>query len=146
MTFDPSIVRIMKKEIQACDVVFSGYPLRFNGMALVAGGCMMLKRNTLERIVFRCHEFKHGGVITEDAFLEEDLYHLGAHVKKGYFLSISHYVTEHEAKDIAPQPVNLIQRISNQAAIRHYLLKASLLTQHNLAGELKKMVNRYYRL
>ena len=61
MTFETSVIKTMKREIQGYDVVFSGYPLRSHGIGLAGAGCVMLTRGTLEKIRFRCHEFKSGG-------------------------------------------------------------------------------------
>jgi len=74
MTFEPSVIKIMEKEMHGYDVVFSGCPLRGYGVGLAGAGCVMLTRGILERIKFRCYEFRNGEVISEDNILEMDLF------------------------------------------------------------------------
>jgi hypothetical protein len=82
MTYNPHVIEIMEKEIQGYDFVHSGYPLRDFGIALIGTGCTMLTRNILEKLEFRCCEFKNGQVIPEDCLLEVDLFELRSKIKK----------------------------------------------------------------
>lgn len=143
MTVDPLVIEILKREIQGYDVVFSGCPLRDYGIGLAGSGCMMLTRGTLEKLKFRCVEFENGEVIFEDNLLEMDLFRLGSRVKKGFFLSISHYKTENEARHIDPQPVGVLRRITNSAFIRYALIRASLIVHYNIPWKLKVSLNRF---
>ena len=143
MTFDSSVIKIMEKEIQDYDVIFSGYPLRDYGIGLTGAGCAMLARSVLERVKFRCCEFKNGEVIFEDNLLEMDLFRLGSRIKKGFFISISHYRSENEARQIAPQPVGTVRRIANSAFVRYGLIRASIITQHNIPWKLKILINKF---
>ncbi len=143
MTFDPSVIKIMEREIQGYDVVFSGYPLRDYGTGLAGSGCLMLTRSILEKLGFRCYEFKNGEVIVEDNVLEMDLFRLGSRIKKGFFLSLSHYKSENEVRHITPQPVGALRRITNSAFVRYVLIKASIMTQHDIPWKLKVLLNKF---
>ena len=146
MVFDPSIVSIMQKEIQGYDVVFSGYPLQHYGIGLAGAGCLILTRNVLEKINFRCYEFENGEVIFEDNVLEMDLFRLGNRVKTGFFTTISHFNSANEVKHITPQPVGTFRKLSNCQLVRYVLIRASIICQHNIPWRLKIMLNRFLRL
>ncbi|MFC1905079.1 glycosyltransferase family A protein [Chloroflexota bacterium] len=146
MTFDPSVVNIMKKEIQGYDVVFSGYPLKRYGMGLAGMGCVMLTRSILEKVKFRCYEFKNGELIFEDNLLEMDLFRLGSRSKKGFFLSINHCRSATEARHITPQPVGIFRKIANCAFIRYVLLSVSIMIQLNIPWNLKVFLNKLFNI
>ena len=137
MIFEPSVIDTLEREIRNSDVVFSGYPLKRHGIGLAGAGCLMLSRDILERIQFRCYEFRNGEVIFEDNLLEMDLFRLGAHVKKGFFLPISHYTSPFEAKHITPQRVSMIRKILNFTLIRYVLIRASIVVHLNIPWKLK---------
>jgi hypothetical protein len=141
MTFEPSVIETMEKKIQGYDVVFSGYPLHRYGIGLAGAGCMMLTKSILEKIRFRCYEFKNGEVIFEDNALEMDLFELRGRVKKGLFLSINHYRSATEARVITPQPLGLLQKITNWAFARYWLIKVSIVLQHNMPWKLKALLS-----
>jgi len=143
MTFDPSVIKITEREIQGYDVVFSGCPLWDYGKGLAGSGCMMLTRGILERIKFRCYEFRNGEVIFEDSILEMDLFRLSSRIKKGFFLSLSHYKSENEATHITPQPVGVLRKITNSAFVRYVLIKASIMIQHDIPWKLKVLLNKF---
>jgi len=143
MTFDPLVIKIMKKEIQGYDVVFSGYASRdFKGYELGAG-CCMLNRRTLEKISFRCLEFKNGEVIREGCMRELDLIKLGSKVKKGFFLCINHYKSKNEAKSVDPQPLGLFRSITTSRFVRYILISASIMLRHDISGRLARLVYRF---
>lgn len=142
MTFDPLVIRIMEKEIQGHDVVFSGYaPKGFKGYELGAG-CSMLTRHTLEKIRFRCLEFKNDEVIREGCMREMDLIRLGSKVKKGFFLSVSHYKSKNEAKSVDPQPLGLFRSITTSRFVRYTLISASIMLRRDISGKLARLVYR----
>ena len=143
MTYDPNIIEIMGRETQGYDVVFSGCPLRDFGTGLAGSGCMMLSRGTLEKVEFRCCEFKNGEAMSEDNLLEMDLFRLGSRIKKGFFLSISHYKSENEARHIDPRPVGVLRRIANSPLVRYGLIRASLIVHYNIPWKLKVLLNRF---
>jgi len=124
------------------DVVFSGTPLRGYGTGLAGAGCAMLTRSILERFKFRCYEFKNGEVMFEDNILEMDLFRLGSRVKKGFFLSLSHYISAAEVKHIAPQPVGILRKIVNCPFVRYWLIRASIIIQRNIPWKLKALLSR----
>lgn len=143
MTFETSIIEILGKEIQGYDVVFSGYPLRSYGIGLAGAGCAMFTRSILKKIKFRCYEFKNGEVIFEDNMLEVDLFRLGSRVKKGFFLSIQHYISPTEAKYITPKPVGILRRMTNCIFVRYILIKVSIILQFNIPWKLKVLLNKF---
>jgi len=142
MTFEPSVIRIMENEIQGYDVVFSGYPLQRYGIGLAGAGCMMLTRNTLDKIRFRCYEFKNGEVIFEDSVVEMDLFRLRSRIKKGFFVSVDHYASATDAIRITAQPVGLLRRIANCAFARYALIRASIMLKYNIPWKLKVGLSR----
>lgn len=142
MTYEPAIIKIMQREIDGHDVVFSGCPIRGYGTGLAGAGCLMLTRDTLEKIRFRCLEFKNGEVMFEDNLLELDLFGLRSRIKRGVFLHTSHYKSENEARHIAPHPLGTYQRIVTSAYVRYGLIKASLMVKHNIPWKLKVLADR----
>jgi hypothetical protein len=142
MTFDPSVINIMKKEIDGYDVVFNGYHLRHFGVGLAGLGCTLLNRRTLEKIVFRCCEFTNGEVIFEDNLLEIDLFRLGSRIKKGFFLSTNHHMDATRTEHIDPQPVGLLRRIANWPFARYLLIRASIMFRHNIPWKMKILLSK----
>lgn len=136
MTCDPSVIKTMLREIRGYDVVFCGYAGRHYGVCLGIG-CSMLTRGTLERVKFRCREFKNGKMIGEGEMLEMDLIGLGSRVKKGFFLSVCHYYNENEARCVTPQPLGLFRRIANSSFVRYGLIRASLVARRDIALKLQ---------
>lgn len=137
MVFHPSVVATMERAMDGYDVVFSGYPLRQGGMGLAGGGCVMLTRDTLEQLEFRCFEFKNGEVMFEDTVLEVDLYRLGSHVRKGFFVPITHYITPTEARYVTPHSLGIARKIANSTFIRRALIETSIVIHHNIPWKLK---------
>jgi hypothetical protein len=145
MTVQPSVINIMKKEMEGYDVVFSGYPLRYKGMGLAGAGCAMLKRSVLEKLNFRCYEFKNGEVIFEDNVLEMDLFRLRSRVKKGFFLSINHFTDADNMKRITPRPVGVFRKLINHPMLRYELIKTSIDLKCNIPWKLKTILSRFIR-
>lgn len=87
----------------------------------------------MEKIKFRCYEFKNGQTITEDNVAEMDLFRQGCHIKKGFFLSIDHYTSSGEAKHITPQKVGLYRKVMTSAIVRFCLIRTSVAIHYNLA-------------
>ncbi|MBA7625851.1 hypothetical protein ES703_33285 [subsurface metagenome] len=143
MTYDPLVIKIMEQESQGYDVVFSGYAGRDFGISTAGVGCSMLHRSTLEKLKFRCYEFKNGDVIDEGVTLEMDLTKLGQRVRKGFFLSICHYTNECEARCIDPQPMGLFRKITNSSLFRYVLIRASIVTRHDISGRLQFLVYNF---
>lgn len=139
MIYEPAVVKIMKTMIQDCDIVFSGYPLRDFGIGLTGAGCMMVNRDTLKKIQFRCAEFKNGDMVSEDNLFEMDSFRLGCKIKKGIFIHASHYKSENEVKHVAPQPVSLYRRITTSSLIRYLLIRSSLIVNYNIQKRLWTM-------
>ena len=146
MTFHPSVIEIMKKEIQGYDVVHSGYALRHHfGVGLNGLGCSMLTRDILEKIRFRCCEFRNGEVVDEGSMLEMDLVRLRGRIKRGIFVSICHYENESEARSIDPQPLGLFQRMTNHSLVRYALIRTNITLRRDITSRLKSLLYRFRR-
>lgn len=143
MVYDPGVIKCLHHEIQNYDVVFSGYEMRDYGIGLAGAGCIILSRATMEKVRFRCIEFKNGETITEDNALEMDLFRLRRRVKKGFFISIAHYITMTEAKKVTPREVRRLYKITNNALIRYALLRISIIVHYNIPWKLKIVSNRF---
>jgi hypothetical protein len=141
MVFDPLVVSKVEAALEGYDAVFSGYPLRNYGEGLVGAGCLMLKRNILEKICFRCYEFRNRQVIFEDNLVEMDVFQAGGKIRKGYFVSIDHYVNKDQVKHIDPQKVDMIRRVTSSAFVRYCLIKASVLLHWNIPWTFKVLLN-----
>lgn len=145
MTYDPTVVGTLVKNIRGHDAIFSGYWLRDNhGIALTGGGCCMLDRHALARLTFRCVEFKGGKAILDDSLLELDLFRLECRAKKGFFVSISHYENKTQARHMHPQRVGIAMRMVNSSVVRYALIRASLILHINLPWRLKMLFNRLH--
>jgi len=144
MTYDPNIIGIMERGIQNCDGIYSGYPLRDFGICLAGGGCCMLTATVVERIGYRCIEFKNGVALTEDTLLELDLIRSGKRIKRGFFLAISHYDSEGQAKTIGPQPLGLYRGITQSVFVRYTLIRASITFKSNIGDWLRNLIYRLY--
>ncbi|MBM3156312.1 MAG: hypothetical protein FJ004_03390 [Chloroflexi bacterium] len=138
---EPSIVKILKKKIHGYDVVFSGSPIRGYGVGLCGAGCMMVSRDTLKKVKFRCIEFKNGDVMFEDNMLEMDLFKLGAKVRKGLFLHCSHYKNKTEARHVAPQPTGVYRALTTASFFRYLLIRSSIVVNRNIPWRLKTLVD-----
>lgn len=140
MTFEPSVISTMEEQILGYDVIFSGCPLHNYGTGLSGTGCVMLRRCVLERVKFRCYEFRNGEVMFEDNLLEMDLFQLGCRIKKGFFLSVSHYKDATEASSITPKSVGIVRKTANSAFLRYVLLRMSFIFHRNIPWRLKKIL------
>lgn len=139
---EKAIIKILKEKIRGYDVVFSGCPIRGYGVGLCGAGCVMMSRNILERVRFRCIEFENGEVMFEDNLLEMDLFKLGAKIKKGFFLHCSHYRSEAEARHIAPQPIGVCRRLRTASLLRYLLIRSSIAAKRNIPWRLKTFTDR----
>lgn len=139
---DADIIEIMEREIQGYDIVFSGCPLRDYGIGLAGAGCVMINRSVLEKIRFRCVEFKNGDVMFEDNLLELDSFKLRSRIKRGFFLHVSHYKSANEARNIEPHLVSLYQRITTSVLVRYVLIRASFVVKRNIPWRLKVIADK----
>ena len=142
MVYEPSIISIMKKKIQNFDVVSSGYRSRFWSDWVIGGGCLMINRETLKKIAFRCYEFKNGQVIYEDELLEVDLFACHARVKKGIFASIRHYSDRKECYSVHPQAVGWFRTLTNHPLLKYLLIRMGILAKYNIARRLRVLKKR----
>ena len=144
-TYDPHVIGIMLEKIKGYSVAQSGCALRTAGIGLSGTACTLFTRDILERLEFRCLEFKNGQVMPEDMMLELDLYRLRGRIKKGFFLSNSHYRNATEARCITPRPVGVPRWIANASLVRYMLIRTSILIGCNIPWTLKLFVNRLPR-
>jgi len=142
MLCEPDIVTTMMKYIDGGDTVFNGYALRGHGIGLAGAGCLMLNRRVLERISFRCREFKNGEVIFEDNLLEIDLFRLHARVKKGIYVATDHYQDADSFKHLEPYSIGIVRRLANHPFIRYILIKSSMAVHYNIPWRLKGFLEK----
>ena len=142
MTYEPSVISIMKAKIQGFGVASSGYRLSRWSSWGFGGGCLMINRETLNKIAFRCYEFKNGQVIAEDQVLDMDLFSCHARVKKGIFVSVTHYPSRDEYFTIRPQPVGWFQTVANKLLVRYMLIRMSILAKYNIPLKLHVLLYR----
>ncbi|MFC1938101.1 hypothetical protein ACFLWH_00345 [Chloroflexota bacterium] len=133
----------MKSQIQDFEVVSSGYWLPRWGSWAFGAGCLLINRETLARITFRCYEFKNGEVINEDTVLDMDLFSCHARVNKGIFVSIKHYKNNQEYYAIKPQPMGWFQKLNNTLLVGYMLTKISILAKYNIAGKLHTLLGKF---
>jgi hypothetical protein len=143
MIYDPAVIRILETQKRGCEVIYSGYSLKDNWLAMSGFGCVLLSRKTLESIQFRCVEFKKGDVLCEDEMLEFDLNRKGYRVRKGIFLNIDHYRSPSEKFSIRPQRAPLVNRFFNQKYLRYVLIRLSLATQVDISARSKRVIQKY---
>ncbi len=142
MTSDPSIIEIMLRKIQGNDVVFSGYAVRTVSLTCLGIGCSLLTRDILEKLRFRCYEFKNGHVIDEGEVLEMDLFSHHAKVNRGFFVSTKHYRNAQEYAAIEPQPVSWFRKMTNNLLVRYMLIRGGILLRHDILGKLQLVLYR----
>jgi hypothetical protein len=142
MIYEMNVVNTLVEKLDRNDVVFSGAALKQNGLGLTGCGCVLLKRDTLEKLKFRCYEFKNGEVIFEDNVLEMDLFALRSRVVKEFFLEIDHYLNSTEIASVSPQNVGLVRRMVNNNLLRFCLIKSSISLHYNVPWHLKKLFRK----
>ena len=148
MIYDPDIIRKLLDEIRGCDVVHSGHRVRWGDHAIAMGaGCVLISRQVLEKVTFRCFEFRNGDKLDDGLTFELDLIRSGCRVKKGVFLHIDHYIDDKKVRSIAPQTVGLFRRISTSKPFRYIILRSSLLLRRDISSWLhfalfRMLVNR----
>jgi hypothetical protein len=141
MIYDPKVIEIMSRELHGYDAVFSGAPRKDFGIGFAGAGCLLLKRKALEKVRFRCFEFKNGDIIAEDTTLEMDLFRRGCHIKKGIFVSLNHYIDSTESRHINPTKVSLYKSISHSPFLRYCLIRASTLIHYNIPAHLRVLLH-----
>jgi hypothetical protein len=134
MTYEPSVVNILEKELKGCGAVFSGYTDKNGMVCLAGGGCLMLSREALTRIQFRCCEFKNGQIFCEDTMAELDLFRNGFRLKKGAFFMIDHYISPDITLHFIPQKLGF-HKITTNSLLRFFLIRTSLCIHYNILSE-----------
>jgi hypothetical protein len=146
MTYDPQTINIMTRELEGYQVIFCGTPMKDYGTGMAGAGCVLLKREILEKISFRCYEFKNGEVINEDNVLEADLFKLRSKVKKGYFISMDHYIDATKFVHLDPQKAGILRTLSNNVFLRYCLIKASIFVHFNIPVKMRLIMIRLVRV
>ncbi len=145
MTYDPRIIGIMLNEMGDREVIFSGSPRKDFGLGLSGAGCLLMKKEVLEKINFRCYEYKNGDVIPEDSMLEMDLFRMGIRSRKGFFVSMDHYVNVVEARHLGPRKVGIFRRLVNNNLLRYWLIRTSISVHRNIPVRLQPWANKLRR-
>ena len=136
MVYEPAVIGVIKSKIQGFDVASSGYRLRRWG-ELGFSGCALIKRKILNRITFRCYEFKNGQVIYEGELFDMDMFTCHARVQVGIFVSIKHYRNREEYYAIDPRPLGWFRTLTNNPLLRYMLVRMSILIKYNIAYNLQ---------
>ena len=102
----------------------------------MGAGCALISKGALEKIAFRCFEFRNGDIMDDGLTLELDLIIAGCRVKKGVFVGIDHYIDAERVRSIEPQPLGLFRRISTSRPFRYALLRLSLLLRRDISSRL----------
>lgn len=137
MIYEPDIIRVLLNEIRGYDVVHSGHRVRWSDHAIAMGaGCALISRQVLEKVPFKCFEFRNGDILDDGLTFELDLIRSGCRVKKGVFLHIGHYIDAKKVRSIAPQPLGLFRKISTSTPFRYALLRSSLLLRRDISSRL----------
>ena len=140
MVYEPSVTSIMKDKIQGFDVVFSGYRKAPYGVWGFGGGCLMINRETLGKITFRCYEFKNGQEIDESETVDMELFSCHARVNKGIFVPIKHYRNSQEYYEIEPQPLGWFRTLTNNLLVRYILIRMGIVVRYNIARKLQALL------
>lgn len=135
MTCDPAIIDIMKEKIRGYDVVLSGYSYRLKNVGgfILGSGCSLFRREILEKVEWRCYEFKNHLIVSEELLFDRDLFRLRAKIKKGVFFKINHYLNSHEMNTTEPQDLSLFRRIITLPFFRYILVISSVILKHHMA-------------
>ena len=133
MVFDSNSINILKDKVNGRTVAQSGYVLRDINTIGFSLGCTLIKREVLERIKFRCLEFKNGQVIEEGNMFEYDLIKQGIKIVKGLFLEIKHYYNNNDFVLTCSRQLPLSKLISTHSLLRYWLIGASILFKHDIS-------------
>jgi hypothetical protein len=137
MVYAPSVISTMKARIQDFDVITSGYRKAPYGMWGFGNGCLMINREILDKIAFRCYEFKNGQEIDESETVDIALSRCHARVNKGIFVYIKHYINNQEYYEIKPQPVGWFRAVTNSLLLRNIIVRLSIVAKYNIARKLQ---------
>jgi hypothetical protein len=142
MVYGPSVISIMKEKLHGFDVVFSGYRKPPRGVWDFSAGCVMINRQILAKIPFRCYEFENGEAFFEDELFYMDLFKYHARVNKGIFVSIKHYRNSQEYYAIEPQPVGWFQTLTSTLLARYIVTRMNLLVRYHMDQRLRIWLHR----
>jgi len=139
MVYAPSVIGTMKDKMKCHDVAISGYSMKWGAWGFGAG-CIMIGRETLRRITFRCYEFHNGQAIPEDTVLDMDMARCSARVSKGIFVSARHYTNSQHYKSIEPRPMGWFRAMTNSLLLRYLLIRMSILCKYNIPLKFHNML------
>jgi hypothetical protein len=142
VVFEPTMLSILKDRIRGYDVLWSGYRFPPKGDLRFAAGCLMINRNILSKIPFRCCEFHNNEIIFEDELFDADSFKKRARVNKGIFLFAKHYASSNEYVVTEPQKVSWFRKLTNSQLVRFLTITASLAVRHNIPGRLHTLIYR----
>ena len=144
MTYDPGVIEIMCHELPGFGAVFSGSYRKDFGIGLAGAGCLLIRRAVLEKIDIRCYEFPNGEIIHEDTVLEMDLFRSGYRIKKGFFVSLDHYMSLTEVRHTDRQKVGFLKGLVNNAFLRYCLIRASVTLHYNIPSHLMRTKRTFF--
>ena len=142
LVLEPRVVSILRDKIQGYDVLWSGYPFPPKCDLRLAAGCLMISREILTKIRFRCYEFRNGEVIFEDELFDMDSFRYHAKVSKGIFALAKHYGNRQEFCAIAPHELNWFRKLVNYPVVRYILIRTSIAIRYNIPGRLHALLYR----
>lgn len=142
IVFEASVVNIMKDKSRGFDIVWSGYRFPPKCDLRFGAGCVMIRREILNKIPFRCYEFSNGELIFEDELFDLDSFKRRARVDKGIFVPMKHYLNKDEYCAIAPQPLSWFRKLTNCLVVRYALVRMSIAVRHNIPSKLHALLYR----
>ena len=142
VVFEPNVINILRDKIQGYDVLWSGYLFPPKCDLRLAGGCLMISREILTKIRFRCYEFRNGEVVFEDELFDMDSFRYHAKVNKGIFTLTKHYGNRQEFCAIAPQSLSWFRKLTNYPVVRYILIRTSIAIRYNIPSRLHALLYR----
>ncbi len=142
MTYEPDVVHILRDKIRGYDVLWSGYRFPPRGELRFAGGCLLINTKILNRVKFRCYEFRSGDIIFEDELFDIDSFKQHARINKGIYVSIKHYQDVEAYINTSPQRVTLFRKLANLPLVRYILINMSVRLGYNIPGVLHRLLYR----
>ena len=141
MIYETSIVQTLLKELGSFDVIQSGYKNRLINNIGFGLSCTLINREILEKIQFRCMEFKNGHVLEDGNMFEYDAFRVGAKIKKGIFVEIRHYSDTKTFQAISPsEKIGMIKKWIISPLMRYLLVRLSITFKYDISSVLQRAV------
>jgi hypothetical protein len=147
MTYEPSTIPKLLKEIQGYDAVFSAYRVRQTGTWGFGSSPALYTKDILRRFHWHVQYWTEKRFIAEDEMQDFDFALIGAKVKRGAFVTNTHYAdatTGHLLQ--APFTIPLYRRLTASLPFRLGLIGASRICHMSLAWPLYKVSHIWLKL